>query len=83
MTLDPMVGDALAVPRYLRERFGEEKVYLVGNSWGTILGVLAVQRQPELYHAPVGTGKRVDPVAELRDNGPPPHGEPWKYEPAL
>jgi pimeloyl-ACP methyl ester carboxylesterase len=106
MTLDGMVDDTLAVTRYLRERFGEEKVYLVGNSWGTILGVLAVQRQPELYHAYVGTGQMVDPVAtdrmfyedtlewaertgrddlvaELRDNGPPPYGELWKYEPAL
>jgi pimeloyl-ACP methyl ester carboxylesterase len=62
MTLDGMVDDTIAVTDYLRERFSEKKVYLVGNSWGAVLGVLAVQRHPELYHAYVGTGQMVDPV---------------------
>jgi pimeloyl-ACP methyl ester carboxylesterase len=62
MTLDGMVDDTLAVTRYLRERFNEDKIYLACNSWGTILGVRAVQRNPELYHAYVGTGQMVDPV---------------------
>lgn len=34
---------------YLRERFDEPKIYVLGESWGSILGVLAVQRQPELH----------------------------------
>ncbi len=66
MTLDDMVDDTLAVTGYLRERFGRQKVYLAGNSWGTILGVLAVQKRPEFYHAYVGTGQMVDPVATDR-----------------
>ncbi len=59
LTVDQMVADAIEVTNYLRARFDEEKIYLVGNSWGTILGVLAVQQQPELYHAYVGTGQMV------------------------
>ena len=43
----------------LRRRFDEPKIFLVGNSWGTTLGVLAVQRHPNLYHASVGTGQMV------------------------
>ena len=31
----------------------------MGNSWGTTLGVLAVQQRPELFHAFVGTGQMV------------------------
>ncbi|WP_158319546.1 alpha/beta fold hydrolase [Actinoplanes xinjiangensis] len=61
LTLDRAVSDAIEVTKYLRQRFGQDKIYVVGNSWGTILGVLAVQRHPELYRAFVGTGQMVDP----------------------
>jgi len=61
LTLDQMVSDTIELTNYLRNRFGEEKVYLVGNSWGTILGVLAVQQHSELFHAYVGTGQMVSP----------------------
>ncbi len=60
LTLDQMVQDTLAVTTYLRERFDKEKIYLVGSSWGTTIGTLAVQRSPELFHAYVGTGQMVD-----------------------
>ncbi|MBN2204386.1 MAG: alpha/beta fold hydrolase [Thermoleophilia bacterium] len=62
MTIESTVADTIAVTEYLRERFDEEKVYLVGNSWGTILGVLAVQDSPELFHAFVGAGQMVSTV---------------------
>ena len=60
LTLDQMVADTLEVTNYLRDRFDEQKIYLVGSSWGTTIGVLAVQRSPELFHAYVGTGQMVD-----------------------
>jgi pimeloyl-ACP methyl ester carboxylesterase len=63
MTLGGAVADAIAVTNYLRERFDEEKVYLVGQSWGTTLGVLAVQEHPELYRAYVGVGQMVSQAA--------------------
>ncbi|TCC08504.1 alpha/beta fold hydrolase [Kribbella soli] len=61
LTVEQMVDDTLAVTNYLRDRFDEQKIYLVGSSWGTIIGTLAVQRSPELFHAYVGTGQMVDP----------------------
>jgi len=63
LTVDSMVSDTVELTNYLRERFDEERIYLVGNSWGTILGVRAVQAHPELYWAYVGAGQMVD-VAE-------------------
>jgi pimeloyl-ACP methyl ester carboxylesterase len=57
-----MIADTLELTNYLRERFDEEKVYLVGNSWGTILGTIVVHRHPELFHAYVGTGQMVNPL---------------------
>jgi pimeloyl-ACP methyl ester carboxylesterase len=59
LTLEQMVTDTIEVTNYLRDRFDEEKIYLVGQSWGSTLGVLAVQQQPELYHSFVGIGQMV------------------------
>ena len=62
-TLTPAqaVRDTVEITDYLRERFHQDKVYVVGNSWGTVLGVLAVQQHPELFHAFVGSGQMVSP----------------------
>ncbi|HEX5192069.1 MAG TPA: alpha/beta hydrolase [Solirubrobacteraceae bacterium] len=60
-TLDGAVADTIQLTNYLRHRFGQRKVYLIGESWGTILGVLAVQRHPELYRAYIASGQMVDP----------------------
>lgn len=60
LTVDQVVDDTLEVVDYLRDRFDEQKIYLVGSSWGTTVGVLAVQRSPQLFHAYVGTGQMVD-----------------------
>ena len=61
LTLDQTVADTIEVTNYLRDRFDEDKIYLVGNSWGTIPGVLAVQQHPELFHVYIGTGQMVSP----------------------
>lgn len=63
LTLERMVRDTLEVTDYLRDRFGQQRIFVTGQSWGTIPSVLAVQRHPEKYHAFVGTGQMVD-VAE-------------------
>lgn len=59
LTLDQLVADTIEVTEYLNARFGESGVYLVGNSWGTTLGVLAAQQRPDLFHAYVGVGQMV------------------------
>lgn len=59
-TLDRAVADVIDLTLYLRDRFDEDKVVLMGESWGTILGVLAVERRPDLFHAYVGSGQMVD-----------------------
>ena len=61
LTVEQMVEDTIEVTDYLRDRFDKQKIYLVGSSWGTIIGTMAVQRSPEQFHAYVGTGQMVDP----------------------
>jgi proline iminopeptidase len=63
LTLDNEVAGAIEVAEYLRGRFGREKVYLVGQSWGTLLGVLVAQERPDLVRAFVGAGQMVSPPA--------------------
>lgn len=65
-TLESAVDDTLAVTDYLRRRFGQERLILVGQSWGSILGILAVDRSPESYRAFVGVGQMVSPLATDR-----------------
>ena len=61
-TLESAVDDVVATTALLRERFDQEGIVLVGQSWGTLLGVLAVHREPALYSAFVGTGQMVSPL---------------------
>ena len=66
LTLDGAVSDTIAVTNYLRDRFGQDEIYLLGQSWGTILGVRAAQQQPELFRAFIGVGQMVSPAATDR-----------------
>lgn len=59
LTLDRAVSDTIEMSEQLRERFDERKIYLLGESWGTTLGVLAAQRRPDLYFGLIGSGQMV------------------------
>lgn len=60
LTVDQYVADLVELTELLRTRFDEDKIYLVGHSWGTIIGVRAAQARPDLFHAYVGTAQMVD-----------------------
>jgi proline iminopeptidase len=66
ITLDGIVDDTLVVTDHLRDEFGQDEIYLAGQSWGTTLGVLAVQAAPEKYLAFVGAGQMVSQLATDR-----------------
>lgn len=57
MTAEQMISDTLAVTDYLRKRFGQDKIYLMGHSWGTIIGIQAAARAPEKYRAYIGVAQ--------------------------
>jgi proline iminopeptidase len=63
ITLDNAVADTIEVTNYLRDRFDQDRIYLLGQSWGSTLGVLAAQQHPELYTAFIGTGQMVSQLA--------------------
>ena len=47
-----------ALAEYLCERFEQEKIYLVGESWGSALGVWMAQQRPDCSMRR-GTGQMV------------------------
>ena len=62
LTTKQAVADTIALTNYLRKRFAERKIYLFGESGGSVIGILAVQQHPELYHAWIGSGQMVNPL---------------------
>lgn len=60
ITLDRYLQDGHAVTQYLKQKFGKKKIYVIGESWGSTLGVLLMQRHPEDYAAFIGSGQMVD-----------------------
>lgn len=60
ITLEQMVSDTLELTNYLRRRFGKEKIYLMGHSGGTFIGIHAAARAPELYYAYLGVAQMSD-----------------------
>ena len=51
------IDDTIAVTNYLRKRFRQDKIYLMAHSWGTYLGIQAVQKAPQLYNAYIAVGQ--------------------------
>jgi pimeloyl-ACP methyl ester carboxylesterase len=57
MAVEQLISDTLAVTNYLRHRFGQEKIYLMGHSGGTFIAIQATARAPELYYAYIGVAQ--------------------------
>ncbi|UOQ68600.1 alpha/beta fold hydrolase [Hymenobacter volaticus] len=58
------VNDAIDVAEFIKKKYGKDKVVLIGHSWGTIVGMKAALKRPDLFYAYVGIGQ----VINTRDN---------------
>lgn len=57
MTIAQLLADAVAVTHYLRQRFDQTKIYLMGHSGGTFIGLELAARHPDLYAAYIGVAQ--------------------------
>ncbi|MDD4113588.1 MAG: alpha/beta hydrolase [Herbinix sp.] len=59
ITIQDYIDDGYELTRYLCKEFDQEKIYLLGESWGSALGIFLADKAPELYHCFIGTGQMV------------------------
>lgn len=64
LSVERILADAVELVDLLRDRFDQEKLFLVGHSWGSYLGMILARRHPERFHAFVGVGQTTDPARE-------------------
>jgi pimeloyl-ACP methyl ester carboxylesterase len=57
ITADQLIDDTLSLSRYVRDRFSQDAIYLMGHSGGTFTGIQAAARAPELYRAYIGVAQ--------------------------
>jgi pimeloyl-ACP methyl ester carboxylesterase len=57
MNIGQFVADTRELTVYLLEKFRQERLVLVGHSWGSVIGALTVSAYPELYSCYVGIGQ--------------------------
>ncbi|MCR5095476.1 MAG: alpha/beta hydrolase [Erysipelotrichaceae bacterium] len=60
LTIDQLVEDANGVVNFLCEEFNKEKIFVIGGSWGSLLGIRLAYAHPEHLAAFVGFGQFVD-----------------------
>jgi pimeloyl-ACP methyl ester carboxylesterase len=60
MTTEQLVADTLSVTHYLRQRFRQDKIYLMAHSFGSYIGIQAAAQAPELFHAYIGVAQSVN-----------------------
>lgn len=60
MTVERMHSDTDEVVQWLRKRLGQKKVFVMGHSWGSVLGLSLAARHPEWLHAYIGVAQGID-----------------------
>lgn len=70
LTLDRMYGDAEEVAAWVRRELDKDRIFVMGHSWGSYLGLRLAHERPQWLHAYLGVGQLVD----MRDN----EGRNWQ-----
>jgi pimeloyl-ACP methyl ester carboxylesterase len=60
LSIEQMVADAHELVTYLKTRFGVERVYLMGFSWGTVIGLSLAKRYPQDLFAYIAVSQVVN-----------------------
>jgi pimeloyl-ACP methyl ester carboxylesterase len=58
---DLIESDAVELSQWLAQRFEKKKIYLLGHSFGSVIGLRLAFAHPELFHAYIGVGQVIKP----------------------
>src|SRR5579864_2277681 len=71
MTLERMVADTEQMITWIRKELGQDKIFIIGHSWGSYLGLEIASRHPNWLYAYIGVGQLT--------NGPENERRGWAY----
>ena len=57
ITLEQSISDTIELTKYLRSRFRKDRIFLMAHSGGSVIGIQAAAKAPELYSAYIGVGQ--------------------------
>ncbi|MDI9412830.1 MAG: alpha/beta hydrolase [Bacillota bacterium] len=63
-TIDSMLDDLYQVIQYLKKYYNQEKIILLGHSWGSVLGTTFIRKYPDDIAYYIGVGQ----VISMREN---------------
>jgi pimeloyl-ACP methyl ester carboxylesterase len=67
LTRERMIADTEEMAAWVRKELGKEKIFVIGHSWGSYLGLELARRHPEWLHAYIGVGQMTNgPESERR-----------------
>jgi len=62
LTVERYVEDIHELTNYLKDKFQKEKIYLLGHSMGTLLGMKTIEKYPNDYIAYISVSQVADPI---------------------
>ena len=60
MNVKQFVADTIELTNYLCNKFNQGRIHLAAHSWGTIPGLMAVHKRPDLYYTYTGLSQIVN-----------------------
>lgn len=71
LTTDRMISDVEEMATWVRHEFGKDKIFVLGHSYGSFLGLKFAQRHPEWLYAYIGVCQSI--------NGPENERRGWRF----
>ncbi len=62
ISLAQLISDARELTTYLKTEFNQQKIYLMGHSFGTVLAMYMVEQAPDDYYAIASVGQVVNVI---------------------
>jgi proline iminopeptidase len=60
MNIPRMVSDGEEMVEYLRKTYGRRKIFVLGHSWGSVIGLSIARDHPEWLYAYIGMGQMIN-----------------------
>jgi pimeloyl-ACP methyl ester carboxylesterase len=66
LTRDRMIADVEEIAGWVRRELEKDKIFVLGHSWGSYLGLELARRHPGWLHAYIGVGQFIDGLESER-----------------